>query len=327
MGLLDLGRQVKGQLPQRFGGTGNKNAWGTGTVVPYVNISGAAIPLGSIVQQAGNGGTRMEPCDTEDSVELVGVLVGYYPNEDGGVVEVDDCPDLGLGAVMIAGRCRILVAENVSQGEYAAQSSTDGQAKGIGTVAAGAFGLFESTGDSGQLAYVRLFGAPVFAAGGGGGSSPLTTKGDLYGYDTADARVPVGTNGQVLTADSSDAQGVAWAAIRRAIVVTLNAPSASQQFDFRLPWAGTIVKWTLLGDASGSIVIDLWKDTYANAPPTVADTITASAKPTLSSADKNESSTLTGWTTSFAAGDVIRGNVDSTSGLTRATLILEVTTP
>jgi len=41
-------------------------------------------------------------------------------------------------------------------------------------------------------------------------SSPLTTKGDVFGYDTADARVPVGSNGQVLTADSTDAQGVSW---------------------------------------------------------------------------------------------------------------------
>jgi hypothetical protein len=48
--------------------------------------------------------------------------------------------------------------------------------------------------------------------GAGGSTSPLTTKGDLWGYDTADARVPVGTNGYVLTADSTDAQGVTWAA-------------------------------------------------------------------------------------------------------------------
>jgi hypothetical protein len=44
----------------------------------------------------------------------------------------------------------------------------------------------------------------------GGASSPLTTKGDLWGYDTADARVPVGTNGYLLVADSTDAQGVVW---------------------------------------------------------------------------------------------------------------------
>lgn len=45
---------------------------------------------------------------------------------------------------------------------------------------------------------------------GGGATSPLTTKGDLWGYDTADARVPVGTDGQILLSDSTDAQGLSW---------------------------------------------------------------------------------------------------------------------
>ena len=44
------------------------------------------------------------------------------------------------------------------------------------------------------------------------GASPLTTKGDLYGYSTTNARIPIGTNGQVLMADSSTATGLKWAA-------------------------------------------------------------------------------------------------------------------
>jgi len=87
----------------------------------------------------------------------------------------------------------------------------------------------------------------------------------------------------------------------------------------------TITGWTLLGDQSGSIVIDIWKDTLANYPPTVADTITASAKPTLSTATNNQSSTLTGWTTTVAANDCLRFNVDSITTLTRAVLALKVT--
>ena len=40
----------------------------------------------------------------------------------------------------------------------------------------------------------------------------LTTKGDTHGYTTENARVPIGADTFVLTADSSTALGLAWAA-------------------------------------------------------------------------------------------------------------------
>lgn len=42
--------------------------------------------------------------------------------------------------------------------------------------------------------------------------TPLTTKGDLFGFDTADARIPIGANGHILTADSTQSLGLKWAA-------------------------------------------------------------------------------------------------------------------
>ena len=93
---------------------------------------------------------------------------------------------------------------------------------------------------------------------------------------------------------------------------------------FWIPFACRIVGWTILGDASGSIVIDVWKGSYANHPPTVADTIAGSEKPTLSAAQKNQDLTLTTWTQDLAAGDVLFFNVDSASGLKQVLLGLSL---
>jgi hypothetical protein len=92
-----------------------------------------------------------------------------------------------------------------------------------------------------------------------------------------------------------------------------------------IDFACTINAVTLLADQSGSIVIDIWKDTYANFPPVDADSITASAPPTISTATKSQDSTLTGWTTSISAGDILRFNVDSVTSIQRVTLALKVT--
>lgn len=54
-------------------------------------------------------------------------------------------------------------------------------------------------------------GGWVDAASAGLAASPLTTKGDVWGYSTTNARVPVGTDGQVFTADSTQTLGVKWA--------------------------------------------------------------------------------------------------------------------
>lgn len=91
--------------------------------------------------------------------------------------------------------------------------------------------------------------------------------------------------------------------------------------------AGKITGWTILSmdDTSSSITLDVWKDTYANYPPTVADTITASAKPAVSSDTKATSTTLTSWTTTFAAGDVFGVNVDANTAMKDIELCLDVT--
>jgi hypothetical protein len=90
----------------------------------------------------------------------------------------------------------------------------------------------------------------------------------------------------------------------------------------RVPFNCVITGWDIVADQSGSIVVDVWKDTYANFPPTVADTIAGSEKPTLSSATKNQDLALSTWTTNLTDGDYLGFNVDSVSTVTRVTVTL-----
>lgn len=92
-----------------------------------------------------------------------------------------------------------------------------------------------------------------------------------------------------------------------------------------IPYNAQILGWEITGDTSGSIVVDVWKDTYANYPPTVADSIAGSEKPTLSAATKNQDHSLTTWTTLLiTAGDYIKFNVDSAATVTRISLVIRV---
>lgn len=90
-----------------------------------------------------------------------------------------------------------------------------------------------------------------------------------------------------------------------------------------VPCNCTINSVTLIADVSGSAVIDILKSTYAGFPP--VSSICASAKPTLSSAQKSQDTTLTGWTTSVSAGDILYFNVNSCSTITAVTVALRVT--
>jgi hypothetical protein len=66
--------------------------------------------------------------------------------------------------------------------------------------------------DGGVLYFTSTSAAIYFDFVQAGAVSPLTTKGDLYTFGSSDTRIGVGANDTVLTADSSTATGLKWAA-------------------------------------------------------------------------------------------------------------------
>jgi hypothetical protein len=89
-----------------------------------------------------------------------------------------------------------------------------------------------------------------------------------------------------------------------------------------VPYLGTIIGWKLVSDTATSTVVDLWKSN--GSIPTISDTITGTAKPTLSTAQLATSTTLTDWTTSVSPDDVFLLYVDSNDAATYISLELDI---
>lgn len=116
----------------------------------------------------------------------------------------------------------------------------------------------------------------------------------------------------------------------KAIVVTIgditgSAITTGVKGYIPIPVSCTVTAWVLVADAVGSIVIDVWKDAFVNFPPTVADTIAGSEKPTLTGQQANQDQSLSTWTTAITAGDILGFNVSSAATVKQVTLTLSVT--
>lgn len=125
----------------------------------------------------------------------------------------------------------------------------------------------------------------------GGSASPLTTKGDVFVYGSAVARLPVGTNGQVLTADSTQGLGVKWgssAPVEKSISFYIDGVLAveTNAMSIIAPCALTITEIGLAVDVAptgAGLIIDVNKNgttmytTQANRPTVAADGTSATA--------------------------------------------------
>jgi len=92
-----------------------------------------------------------------------------------------------------------------------------------------------------------------------------------------------------------------------------------------IPFDCDIVGAYLLAGEAGDMQVDVWKCPFASHPPSVSDSIVASAPLVLDGASSVLDTTLTGWTIRINAGDVLTINVDSCATITKASVVLAVT--
>lgn len=148
----------------------------------------------------------------------------------------------------------------------------------------------------------------------------LTQTTTTWQYEIARVAVAAGAT-SIAAADITDMRGtLAGMNLTYTIDGGGNVLATGSHGYMEVPFDATIIGWVILADQSGSCVVDVKKATYSGFPTTAS--IAASAKPTLSTAQKNKDTTLTGWTTSLASGDLLEFVVDSVTTCTRVTVIL-----
>jgi hypothetical protein len=154
-------------------------------------------------------------------------------------------------------------------------------------------------------------------------STTTLTRGSIVASSNGGSAVnfttPPAVSITVLAADLDNTRVIGYGIDGGGVAITTGVAGSGVS----VPFDCTIQSVTLQANLTGSIVIDIWKDSYANYPPTVADSICASAKPTITASNKYTDSTLTGWTKTITAGDILYFNVDSCSTITNVTLTLK----
>jgi hypothetical protein len=108
--------------------------------------------------------------------------------------------------------------------------------------------------------------------GGGSSSSPLTTKGDIYTYTSLDARLPVGTDGQMLKADSAEATGLKWVDSPETGIAVSQATGNVSGVSFRN--TENAISWTATGGIAGASVSISGSEITIDADGTYTFTVT-----------------------------------------------------
>lgn len=180
---------------------GNVGSFGTASQVSAFTVSGKGL-----ITAAAN--TAIQIAESQVT-NLVSDLAGKQPTGNYITALTGDATASGPGSAALT---LATVNGNVGSFGTATQVSTfTVNAKGLITAASNTAIAIPFSQVSGTVPINQGGTGQTSAANAFGALSPLTTKGDVLGFSTVNARVPIGSNGQVLTADSTQTLGLKWA--------------------------------------------------------------------------------------------------------------------
>ena len=179
------------------------------------NRSGGTLLAGSVVVYHASANDGMETTTSEADTDVLGALQEVTLSGSAGIVIFNGYAP------------QVRVSGAVSRGDYLYSATTAGMA--VASASGSNVGCFGRvvTAASGSLVAAILWPPTLSAGGGSGGSGAVATdvlwdaKGDLAvgtGANTAQ-KLTVGSNGQLLVADSTTTTGLRWAALSGSVAI------------------------------------------------------------------------------------------------------------
>jgi hypothetical protein len=240
-------------LPIANGGTGATTAAGIRTTIGAGDVNGPALSVDNeIALYSSTTGKVIKRATTTGILKgTSGVLSAATAGTDyvapGGALgtpssgDLSNCTNLPSGSITGLGS-GVLTALQTAIGASGAFVPTGGTGAtgtwnidilgNAGTVTNGVYttGSYSNPAWITGLAATKITGTVAISQGGTGQSdktsafdalAPSTTKGDMIAYTGTDnVRLPVGTDGQILVADSTEVAGVKWSTVSGAGTVT-----------------------------------------------------------------------------------------------------------
>lgn len=130
-------------------------------------------------------------------------------------------------------------------------------------------------------------------------------------------------------ADPNGTNSAQNSAIEAVIGVKGQILAIGSYVDVEIPWNCSLMRWTALGDQTGSAGLDVQVCTEAQydggaTHPAAGDSITGGNGPAIVAATKGQDSLLTGWTRTLTAGNILRVILNSVATIQQITVSLEV---
>ena len=301
-GVSGLGTNVATALAVNVGSSGAfttfNGAMGTPSSITLTNATG--MPLSGVTGLGTNVATAL------------GVNVG----STGAFVTTSGSGAAGTWGISISGNAATVTDGVVTSGSYAnpAWITSLASSKLTGTIPI-------ETGGTGQGSKTAAFNA----------LSPLSTKGDIVAHSGTDnVRVPVGSNGQVLVADSSETGGVKWSTVSgvgTVVSVGITPPAfltagspVTSSGNITLTYSGTAIPVTSGGTGLTSLgaALDVLRVNSAGTALEFATLATGGDVTGPASATNGQLAIYNGVTGKILTGSSVTGVLKASSGVVAA---------